>query len=143
MASFSAYFDAEFSDIEEIITKSLCGLNDRKRSREAEKEKAACYESKFKAGDKVKVISDVVKAEDLESVNLKGFEGVVLNFLWSTALQIDFYGKVFYFNKKDIDCLELIPEPVKPDKRFYLDVSDWDLLPDQDKQPELIQKFRK
>lgn len=110
-------------------------------------------ESKFKTGDKVKIIKDYIMDIKRESVNFKGFEGVVYS---SLNLVSGMYNQNIVNCSYDVDingfvvaginesALELIEQPKKIEYRKDLydiaDDIDGCLLPDYQPKSELIQR---
>lgn len=108
--------------------------------------------SKFKTGDKVKIIKDYIMDIKRESVNFKGFEGVVYS---SLNLVSGMYNQNIVNCSYDVDingfvvaginesALELIEQPKKIEYRKDLydiaDDIDGCLLPDYQPKSELIQ----
>lgn len=103
--------------------------------------------SKFKAGDKVKIIKDYIMDIKGESVNFKGFEGFINDVIFNSFIfEYDYTIAVNGITTSKINesTLELIEQPKKIEYRKDLydiaDDIDGCLLPDFQPKTELIQR---
>lgn len=139
------YTESELNTIKNVAINGIESIKNRYA-----KFPSLSPKSKFKTGDKVKIIKDHIMDIKRESVNFKSFEGVV-NYLVFDTLTYE-YGYTIVINGITTSlinesALELIEQPKKIEYRKDLydlsDDIDGVLLPDSKPSIDFIQRFDK